>query len=504
MEARAGWRGARDPGRGDDLEGAARLEPRRPAGGLQLLSRRPVAPALADDARRVESAAADLRRVRRHRAPLVVRRAAHRLRVERGREHVALGRSTCRAAAGRAIRAERRDYRSPVGRLRLRVTDARGAAVPARVSVTGPDGRSWAPDDAWRHADDGFDRRERRFEYGYFHTTGRDSLTLPAGEYAVEVTRGPETRVERRTVAIRAGARQHAPGRPGAARRPRPARLVQRRPARAHELRRRLPHHAAPAGVPGAGGGPRPGREPDRQQGRAHPRHRTAGRPRPGLHRHDRRGARSGVPHERLGPHRPARAPRSRAAAGLRRLRGHGRRQPRADQRRGGGSRAGAGRAGRLRASVRQRPRSRRHHASAHGRVPGRPGARQGGLLRGARLRRRPDGDGARLVPRAQLRLPPAGGRGHRRDGQLRLAARAGGDEPRLRAHRRAARPAAAARFPQGRAHVRDQRAAAGAHDRRARRGRRAPAGRWDARGRRAGVAPVERAGRSPRDRGQR
>ena len=103
------------------------------------------------------------------------------------------------------IRAERRHYRSPVGRLRLRVTDARGAAVPARVSVTGPDGRSWGPDEAWRHADDGFDRRERRFEYGYFHSTGRDSLTLPAGEYAVEVTRGPETRVERRTVAIRAG-----------------------------------------------------------------------------------------------------------------------------------------------------------------------------------------------------------------------------------------------------------------------------------------------------------
>ena len=103
------------------------------------------------------------------------------------------------------VRAERRVYRSPVGRLRLLVTDARGVPVPARVSVTGPDGRSWAPDDAWRHADDGFDRRERRFEYGYFHTAGRDSLTLPAGQYRIEVTRGPETRVERRAVAIRAG-----------------------------------------------------------------------------------------------------------------------------------------------------------------------------------------------------------------------------------------------------------------------------------------------------------
>lgn len=104
------------------------------------------------------------------------------------------------------VRAERRVHKSPVGHLHLRVSDARGAPAAARVSVTGPDGRSWAPDDAWRHADDGFDRRERRFEYGYFHIAGLDSLTLPAGEYQVEVTRGPETRVERRALSVRAGA----------------------------------------------------------------------------------------------------------------------------------------------------------------------------------------------------------------------------------------------------------------------------------------------------------
>ncbi|MEP6687228.1 MAG: CehA/McbA family metallohydrolase [Gemmatimonadales bacterium] len=100
------------------------------------------------------------------------------------------------------VQVARRIYRSPVGQLRIQVTDARGTPVPARVSVTGPDGRSWGPDNAWRHADDGFDRKERRFEYGYFHTAGRDSLTLPAGDYAIEVTRGPETRVERRSVSI--------------------------------------------------------------------------------------------------------------------------------------------------------------------------------------------------------------------------------------------------------------------------------------------------------------
>jgi Tol biopolymer transport system component len=101
--------------------------------------------------------------------------------------------------ARQEVRARHRVYRSPVGRLALAV------ASPARVSVTGPDGRSFAPDDAWRHADDGFDRRERPIEYGYFHTTGRAELTLPAGRYTVEVSRGPAWRVDRRAVEIAAG-----------------------------------------------------------------------------------------------------------------------------------------------------------------------------------------------------------------------------------------------------------------------------------------------------------
>ncbi|HXS25421.1 MAG TPA: hypothetical protein VN719_14400, partial [Gemmatimonadales bacterium] len=63
--------------------------------------------------------------------------------------------------------ARSRRYLHPMGRLRLTVVDARtGRPVAARVSVTGPDGRSFAPDDAWRHADDGVDHAERRFEYG--------------------------------------------------------------------------------------------------------------------------------------------------------------------------------------------------------------------------------------------------------------------------------------------------------------------------------------------------
>jgi hypothetical protein len=101
------------------------------------------------------------------------------------------------------VGAPRRSYRERVGRLRVTVVDrASGRLAPARVSMTGPDGRSFAPDDAWRHADDGFDRRDRRFEYGYFHTTGTSLVTVPAGRVTLEVSHGPEYRVARLTVEV--------------------------------------------------------------------------------------------------------------------------------------------------------------------------------------------------------------------------------------------------------------------------------------------------------------
>jgi len=101
------------------------------------------------------------------------------------------------------VRAERRIYRDPVAKLAIEVVDAAtGRRMPARISVTAQDGRNYAPDDAWRHADDGFDRSERRYEYGYFHTTGVSRLTVPAGEIEVEVSRGPEYRVWRRKLRI--------------------------------------------------------------------------------------------------------------------------------------------------------------------------------------------------------------------------------------------------------------------------------------------------------------
>ena len=89
--------------------------------------------------------------------------------------------------------ARARRYLEPVARLDVTVVDAAtGRPMPARLSVTAPDGRSYAPDDAWRHADEAFVRGEQAFEHGYFHTAGRAAVTVPAGAVVLEAWRGPE------------------------------------------------------------------------------------------------------------------------------------------------------------------------------------------------------------------------------------------------------------------------------------------------------------------------
>ena len=111
-------------------------------------------------------------------------------------------------AQRRQIVVSERRYREPVGRLRLVVVDAVGRPLAARISVARLDGRAYAPDDAWRHADEAFDRQDgtsREFEYGYFHATGTAELTVPAGVVRVEAWHGPEYRVARVDVTVTAG-----------------------------------------------------------------------------------------------------------------------------------------------------------------------------------------------------------------------------------------------------------------------------------------------------------
>ena len=109
--------------------------------------------------------------------------------------------------ARRRVEVRERKYLRPTGRLKISVVDAAGGrTVPARLSVTGPDGRSFAPDDAWRHADEAFDRRERRFEYSYFHTPGASEVVVPAGPIAIEAMRGLERRVVTKRFSVAPGA----------------------------------------------------------------------------------------------------------------------------------------------------------------------------------------------------------------------------------------------------------------------------------------------------------
>ncbi len=106
-------------------------------------------------------------------------------------------------AQGQVI-VRNRHYLRPVGRLSLLTLDSSGRPTSARIFVTGEDGRAFAPDDAWMHADDNFVRAERRFEAHYFHTSGNSDLTIPAGPVDVEVMKGFEYRVEKKSVQVAA------------------------------------------------------------------------------------------------------------------------------------------------------------------------------------------------------------------------------------------------------------------------------------------------------------
>ena len=107
--------------------------------------------------------------------------------------------------AQRQIIAKDRHYLKPMGHLSITVLDPSGRPTPARLFVTDKDGRAYAPDDAWMHAEDDFVRAERKFESHYFHASGTARLTVPVGPINVEVMKGFEYRVETKRVQIVAG-----------------------------------------------------------------------------------------------------------------------------------------------------------------------------------------------------------------------------------------------------------------------------------------------------------
>jgi Tol biopolymer transport system component len=105
----------------------------------------------------------------------------------------------------REIVAKQKKWLRPMATLKISVKDSTGNSRPARISVTGEDQRAYAPDDAWMHADDGFDRAVRPFEVHYFHTQGNSTLTVPTGKILVEVVSGLEHRVIKQNVEVASG-----------------------------------------------------------------------------------------------------------------------------------------------------------------------------------------------------------------------------------------------------------------------------------------------------------
>jgi len=108
---------------------------------------------------------------------------------------------------GRQHRLEITDrwYLRPRSRLRLYVLDESGKLTAARVSVADASGRFYAPEEAWIHADDGFDRAQQASEALYFHVQGEVEIFVPIGRIALEVMKGFEYHVERRSFDVPAG-----------------------------------------------------------------------------------------------------------------------------------------------------------------------------------------------------------------------------------------------------------------------------------------------------------
>jgi TolB protein len=106
--------------------------------------------------------------------------------------------------SSRQLAVTERRWLHPTGMLHLTVRDENGVATPARVVVTDAAGRFHAPERTWTyHAE--FDRNEEPFEARYFHTSGEDLITVPAGIVRIEVMKGLTRRPVRRSVAVRTG-----------------------------------------------------------------------------------------------------------------------------------------------------------------------------------------------------------------------------------------------------------------------------------------------------------
>lgn len=105
----------------------------------------------------------------------------------------------------RQLNVKERRYLYARGKLRLHVSDETGRSTAARISVTDVAGRFYAPDTAWINGDNGYDRRERKFEAHYFHASSDVEVNVPAGILTVEVMKGFAHKPAKKVVEVKEG-----------------------------------------------------------------------------------------------------------------------------------------------------------------------------------------------------------------------------------------------------------------------------------------------------------
>lgn len=91
--------------------------------------------------------------------------------------------------ARRVLEQKELKRKAATAALELRIVNAKGVPVPARVEVRASDGRDYAPAGALIRADD-FRDTARGPETHYFHADGDDAISAPPGEIEIRVWRG--------------------------------------------------------------------------------------------------------------------------------------------------------------------------------------------------------------------------------------------------------------------------------------------------------------------------
>ena len=98
------------------------------------------------------------------------------------------------------VYAENRRYLYPHVNTFLQIAEKGEKETQGRFSVVDQRGKFYAPERASIYADDAYDPGKEPFEGHYFYASEGQSLSVPAGQITIEVRKGLENRVVKRTV----------------------------------------------------------------------------------------------------------------------------------------------------------------------------------------------------------------------------------------------------------------------------------------------------------------